>query len=287
MTAPLAQRCYRHPYVETYVRCTRCSRPICPDCMVPASVGHQCPECVREGQRGQRSVQVRRAAQKPYATYGVIAASIVMMAVTSGGTDARALYRYGASFGPAVAAGEWWRLVTPMFLHAGIFHLGFNMMAMFFYGQGLEQAIGTPRFAGLFLVSGFAGNALSIAVRPYGIGVGASGAVFGILGAWAIWFYRRRGNPYAEQMLRGIAGIVAINLLFGFASGGRIDNWAHIGGLVGGAVVGFASDDAIGHRSRVVTLWSSISAMAVVAGAGALLVFVRLGSVDAFRLVQR
>src|SRR2546423_13088634 len=286
MTAPVAQRCYRHPYVETYVRCTRCGRPICTDCMVPASVGHQCPECVREGQRHQRTVTVRSLQTTPYATYVIIAACVAMLAVTGGGNDTGTLYRYGASYGPAVAAGDWWRLITPIFLHAGIFHIGFNMFALWLYGQGLERILGSARYVGLFLAAGFLGNALSMSINPGNIGVGASGAVFGVLGAWAVYFFRRRhSSAQAEGMLRGILGLIAINLLFGFTFAG-IDNWAHIGGLAGGAAVGFASDDAVGHRSARATTWWSIAGIALVVAVGVVLVMVRVETLHPCRLVD-
>jgi membrane associated rhomboid family serine protease len=279
MTAPVAQRCYRHPYVETFVRCTRCGRPICPDCMVPASVGHQCPECVNEGKHLQRTVSVR--SERPIATIGLVAACVVMFAITAGSTASGTLYRYGASFGPAVAAGDWWRLITPMFLHAGLAHIAFNMFALYIYGQGLERAYGTPIFIGIFLVTGFAGNAMSFYARPIEIGVGASGAVFGILGTWAVYFFRRRSNPQANQMLKGIIGIVVINLLFGAAIQG-IDNWAHLGGLLGGAVVGVASEYLLPRREKL----GAIIGMALVIVLGIGLVGVKIGSVPAFRLCE-
>jgi membrane associated rhomboid family serine protease len=281
MTTPIAQRCYRHPNAETFVKCTRCGRPICPDCMVPASVGHQCPECVGEGRKLQRTVVVRSA--RPYGTYTIIAVCVVMFGLTGLDGDITRLYRYGAGFGPAVASGDWWRLVTPMFLHVNLFHIGLNMFALYLYGVGLEALLGTPRFLGLFLVSGFLGNALSFRIHPFEISVGASGAVFGILGAWVAYSYRRRANPRAEQMLRGLIGLIAINLVIGFTFRG-IDIWAHIGGLIGGAIIGFAADSAAG-RSRRVGLLLSLAGMAAVVAIGLVLVMTRVSTLPSCRLV--
>src|SRR5437867_13298971 len=98
MTAPVAQRCYRHPYTETYVRCTRCGRPICPDCMIPASVGHQCPECVREGKKLQHEVKLP-SDRPPVVSYAIIGICAVMLFVTQGGDSTGVLYRYGALLG--------------------------------------------------------------------------------------------------------------------------------------------------------------------------------------------
>lgn len=283
MTAPTAQRCYRHPYVETYVRCTRCGRPICPDCMISANVGHQCPECVNEGRKLQPTVVIRE--RRPNGTYAIIAICVLMFLATQGGTDLFVLYRFGASYGPAVAAGEWWRLITPIFLHAGIFHIGFNMFALYLYGRLAEAAYGTARFVGLFVIAGFVGNVLSLSIHPFSIGVGASGGVFGLLGSQLVYFFLRRSNPVGQRMLRGIAGIVLLNLVFGVAISG-IDNWAHIGGLAAGAVIGFAADDAVAGRSRRAAWWWSIGGMALVVAIGVVLVVVRVLPVPACKLVE-
>jgi len=288
VTAPAAQRCYRHPYVETYARCTRCSRPICPDCMVPASVGHQCPECVAEGRPQQRIVDARRAlaGRRPYVTYALIAACVAMMFLAGGGTDLGQLYRFGASFGPALADGQWWRLITPMFLHAGLFHIAFNMMALYIYGSSLERLLGPARFLALYLASGFFGNALSVSMRPCAVGVGASGAVFGVLGAFAAYYFRRRrASALADQMLRGIGALIAINLLFGFTVSG-IDNWAHIGGLAAGTVIGVAADE-ITPRPRWQAVALVAGAVVVVIAVGIALVVTQVTSLTPVQLLRR
>ena len=252
--------------------------------MVPATVGHQCPECVREGRKLQPAVKA--ATGTPYGTYAIIAVCVVMLVVTAGGTDSYTLYRHGAAFGPAVAAGEWWRLLTPIFLHNGFLHIAFNMFALYLYGQGLERVLGTTRFVALFLAAGFFGNALSMSVNHARIGVGASGGVFGVLGAWAVYFWRRRRTSlHADQMLRGILGLIGVNLFLGFVLPG-IDMWAHVGGMVGGAAVGFASDDAVGHRSKTATLWWSVGGLALVVGVGLVLVVTEVLSGPACRLVD-
>lgn len=176
-----------------------------------------------------------------------------------------------ASLGPAIANGQWWRLITPMFLHApnGIWHIGFNSYALFLFGPHVEQAFGHVRFLVLYLIAGFTGNALSYAISPCdGFGVGASGAIFGVLGGLFVFLYNRRRQQFVREFMKNIIGLIGINLVFGFVFPG-IDNLAHLGGLIGGAALGFGFDRPPGREGS--PLMPLVTAIAVT-GAAVLLV---------------
>src|SRR3989304_581193 len=150
MARPMAtqvEACYRHPDQETRVHCTRCGRPICPDCMTPAPVGHHCPTCVAEGRR-----TVRRGRTALLA----VNAGVFLLDLLLGG----ALLRAGAMVPVLVAAGEWWRLATAVFLHAGLMHLLLNSIALYIFGNLVEGALGTARFLAIYAVSGFCASAV-------------------------------------------------------------------------------------------------------------------------------
>jgi membrane associated rhomboid family serine protease len=253
--------CYRHPSRETGVRCARCDRPICPECMIPASVGFQCPECVRAGARSQRPVRTMYggrvssgAGQLTRVLVGINVAVFLVGAATGAGLlgDARAsIYsRYGL-VPPAIAdGGEWWRLLTSMFLHFGILHIGFNMWALFVMGPPLEAMLGRLRFVVLYLLSGIGGGILSFSAGPVTeVAAGASGAIFGLFGAYYVILRRRNLET------GGIVGLIVINLVFSFTFAG-IDWRGHVGGLVTGALIGavFAWSPAGPSRDRVQAL---------------------------------
>jgi membrane associated rhomboid family serine protease len=235
--------CYRHPDRESGGRCARCSRPICPSCMITASVGFQCPECVK----GAPQVRTLRSLHRdPHVTWALLAVNVAVYLPSLGG--GQMLSRRGnplavdyALFGPAVAAGEWWRLVTSGFLHYGLVHIGFNMLILYMLGQMLEPALGRVRFAGIYLAALLAGSAGALLLSHGALTAGASGAVYGLMGA-ALMGQRRRG---IDVMQSGLGGLLVINLLFTFAIPG-ISIGGHLGGLVGGAAAGgavFALED--------------------------------------------
>jgi membrane associated rhomboid family serine protease len=210
--------CYRHPDRETGVRCQRCERPICTECMVPADVGYQCVECVRSAP--SRVVSARRLiyGYRPYVTYSLIALNLLVFAA-------------GLAW-PLVAA-EWWRLVTAAFLHTGLLHVGLNMAGLFVFGPPLERTLGRLRFSGLYLASLLAGSLGALALSPNSLTVGASGAIFGLLGA-IIAGQRATGvNPWSSGMI----GLLIVNLVFTVAVPG-ISVGGHLGGLAGGLVAG-------------------------------------------------
>lgn len=234
--------CYRHPDRETHVRCTRCERPICPDCMRSASVGFQCPDCVAEGNRTVRQPRTTfggRVAEDTSRVSLVIVALNVAVFVLGLVVGERELQvRFGdvagipGAFG--VADGEYYRLFTSAFLHAGVFHLLMNMFALAQLGPLIEAALGRVRFLALYLLSALGGSVLSFVLSdPLQLGVGASGAIFGLFGAYYVLVRRVGGDT------RSIATLLVINLVITFAV--PIIDWrAHLGGLVTGALLAAA-----------------------------------------------
>lgn len=235
--------CYRHPDRETYVRCARCDRSICPNCMVSASVGFQCPECVQEGRRSTSLPRTvfggRLAAREGLVSKGLLALIVVMFGLQSfvpGVTDRFLLFPL------AVASGEWWRLLTAAFLHAGIVHLLFNAYALFLVGPAVEAAFGRARFLTLYLLAALGGSAATYLFgAPTQGSLGASGAIFGLFGAM---FVAARRTGYD---VRPIAALIVLNLVISFVVPG-IDWRAHLGGLAAGAAV--AAGFVAAHRAR-------------------------------------
>ena len=240
MTTPevaTSPTCYRHPDRETWVRCTRCERPICPDCMKDAAVGFQCPECVAEGNKTVREARTTfggRVSGNTAAVTKVLLGLNIAIFVLQLATDGEITDRY-KSFGYAIALGdEYYRLMTAAFLHAGVLHIAFNMYCLFLVGPPLEATLGRARYLTLYLLAAVGGSAASYVFSSPGVsGVGASGAIFGLFGAYLV--VARRLNADA----RSIATVVGINLVLGFVIP-NIDWRAHIGGLVVGAAVGAA-----------------------------------------------
>ena len=259
VTAPV---CYRHPSKETYVRCTRCERPICPDCMNEASVGHQCPECVAQGKRTQRPARTAfggseagRAGTTTKAIIGINAV-VMLISILSGGTAAVAggglggllgggtpLTEWGAVLGSAVygpagdvvphgiAHGEWYRLFTAMFLHYGVLHLLLNMYALWILGRELERVLGPLRFIGLYVLAGIGGNvAAYLFSAPNSMTAGASTAVFGLMAGIFVVLKR------LKLSVAPILPIIVINVIFTFVIS-NISVAGHLGGMVVGAVV--------------------------------------------------
>jgi membrane associated rhomboid family serine protease len=243
--------CYRHPDRETGISCTRCERPICTDCMVPASVGFQCPECVRSGSgtgHAPDANQPRTIAGGSLASdsrlvtkvlLGINAAVfIAVLAVGNRLLDQLLQFGQAATdpYGPmeGIAEGQWYRLFTSMFLHQEIWHIAMNMLGLWFLGPPLEQALGRVRFLGLYLLSGLGGGAVTyLLAAPQQASLGASGAIFGLFGATAILMRRLRYD------MRPILILLAINLVFTF-TWKNIAWEAHIGGLVAGALLAVA-----------------------------------------------
>ena len=174
---------------------------------------------------------------KPYATYTLIVVTVLvyLLQVLSQnllGYDLPA--QLGLKYGPAIRTGEFWRLITPLFLHGSMLHIGFNMYALFSFGRGMEARFGRPRFLALYFLSGFAGNVFSFVLTPEP-SLGASTAVFGLLAAEAVFLFQNRAilRDQARRAISSLVYMAGLNLLIGFSVSG-VDNWGHIGGLLGG-----------------------------------------------------
>jgi membrane associated rhomboid family serine protease len=230
-TPPQTPTCYRHPDRATYVRCTRCNRFICPECMRDAAVGHQCAECVGEGAKTVRQPQFGglQHGTTPVVTYVLIAINVLMFVMQGASPD---LERELVMQSGAVAHGELHRLLTSAFLHTGVTHLIFNMWALYVVGPPLEAALGQLRFISLYVLSALGGSVLIFLLSDAPT-VGASGAVFGLFGATFV--VGRRLN----LDVRWVVGLVALNLVITFVIP-NISWQGHIGGLVTGAAVAAA-----------------------------------------------
>ena len=257
--------CYRHPGRETRVSCSSCGRPICPDCMRPSPVGMRCPECSSQTTKSRPLTAI--GGGEPRATIALIViCSIVFLAEGSLGLNGAgngAIFREGALFGPAVAAGDWWRLVTYGFLHAGLLHIGFNMLLLWLFGRELEPQLGTPIFLGIYFSSLLAGAFGALVFSPDALTVGASGAIFGLMGAAAAILYSRGINPFQTD----IGMLIIFNLVLSFVLS-NVSVGGHIGGLVGGVIGGLAV--AAGERRRQAWIgWAGLLGVAIVSVIGA------------------
>ncbi len=244
--------CYRHPDRETGLSCSECDRPICYECMTPAPVGLRCPEhsgkpqgvqrVVRPAQRAVTGVGSRRMNAVTLTLIGINVAVYLVELAMGGSIDGTGnwIFNHGALLVSGslngqpvgVAHGEWWRLVTSAFLHFGIFHLGVNMYSLFYAGTLLEHLIGRWRFALLYLASGIAGSAGAILWSPNEVTLGASGAIFGILGG--LFVLERRGHIATGGQ---IAGLIVLNLIITFTFSSYISVGGHIGGLIAGVIL--------------------------------------------------
>ncbi|MEU5793326.1 rhomboid family intramembrane serine protease [Streptomyces lavendulae] len=285
--------CYRHPDRETGVRCTRCERPICPACMVSASVGFQCPECVHGGgpahTPGGGGAGRTMAAARPRTMAGGtmtadprlvtkvliginIALFLVQLAV--GESFTQRFEVIGQAYTPlipgvqGIAQGQYYRLLTAMFLHAGFTHLLFNMLSLWWIGGPLEAALGRARYLALYAVSGLAGSALTyLLAAPNAPSLGASGAIFGLFGATGVLMRRLNYD------MRPLFALLVINLIITFTPGFNIAWQAHVGGLVAGVVTGYAMVHAP-RRHRALIQYGTCALVLVVV---AVLTLVRTG----------
>jgi membrane associated rhomboid family serine protease len=227
-------RCYRHPDRPTWIRCARCERPICPECMTVASVGYQCPECVREGAasvRQSRTLLGGRVSREGAVSQGIIVTCILAFLAIDVADLAGGLSRWGMYPAAIALNDEWFRLVSSIFLHSGWLHLAFNMYFLWVLGPGLESVLGHRRFLVLFLVAGLGGSVVSYCFSPIQtLSVGASGAIFGLMTAWII--IGRRLHRDVSQILT----LLVLNIVLGFVIAG-IDWRAHLGGAAAGAAV--------------------------------------------------
>lgn len=280
---PAYVSCYRHPGRPTAIGCQRCGRPICGECMIEAPVGFQCPECVRSGMRETRQHEVARRRPTQVTTVSLIAVNVALFALTfvtgrtdsplftalalsptgtcerggnlfTGG-DAAACAAFGGQWLPGVADGAVWQLLTSAFMHLDVLHIGFNMFALWVLGPQLESFMGRARYLALYLVSAFAGAAAVMwFADPASSTVGASGALFGLMGALLVFAYR------GGHDVKNVLFWVGLNLAITFMVPG-ISWQGHLGGLVGG-LLSAAAIAALGRRGP--RAWIALGALAVV-----------------------
>lgn len=268
--------CYRHPGREANIRCTRCERPICPECMIDASVGFQCPDCVRRGSgtgHGPAAGRPRTVAGGSITADPRLVTKILLginvavyLAVLARGTalvdDLMLLGRAATYYGgppEGVAEGQWYRLVTSMFLHQEMWHIAFNMLGLWWLGGPLEAALGRARYLTLYLVSGLAGSALTYWLSaPQQGSLGASGAIFGLLGATAVLMRRLNYD------MRPVFALLAVNLVITFNPWGGIAWQAHVGGLVAGTLIAIGMVHAPRERRALVQYGTSALVLAAV-----------------------
>lgn len=260
MTEPAAPPvCYRHNERETYISCQRCGKPICPDCMRSAAVGFQCPDCVKEGTRSTRSGRTAYGGQvsgNPALTSQVLVginALVWILVVSTGGAASEwfnrlALLPRTADFGHPSGAvehvrgvassgfgdgGAYWQLATSMFTHIEVWHIGFNMLALWMLGPQLELALGRARFLALYLLSGLAGSACVYWLSAeFSQTLGASGAIFGLMGALLVIALKVGGD------VRSLAGWIGVNFVITFLFASFISWQGHLGGFLGGVLIG-------------------------------------------------
>ena len=246
MTAPYGQpptdalpACYRHPGRHTGLRCTRCDRPTCPECLRDASVGQQCVECVNEGRRTTRrpvNLTGARLGNRPVLVYLLIAVNVVIFVITAveagsiaGNTNSPLFDEWVMWPAAAAVNGEWWRVVTAGFLHIGFIHLAVNMLSLWMIGRDLERVLGKIRFAAVYFLSLIGGSiGVMLFAAPNSGAAGASTALYGLLGCYLVAVLRLKLDP------RSILITLVINVFLTFSLGLSIQG--HFGGLIVGAI---------------------------------------------------
>jgi membrane associated rhomboid family serine protease len=257
----VTQRCYRHPNREALIRCTRCDRPICPDCMRPASVGFHCPDDVAEGKRTVRAARTSVGAKildaPPYVTSVLLGLNVVVYVITAtaphasfndpaAGVVNRGLFYHWELLPQFVHDNRWYyELITSAFLHANVLHIASNMIALFFVGPSLERLLGWWRFLAVYLLSALGGSAAIYAFgNAIGTTVGASGAIFGLFGACLV-LVRLLGLD-----VQWLISIIALNFVLTFSISG-ISKLGHIGGFLTGILAAVAIGGLPAAQSRI------------------------------------
>jgi membrane associated rhomboid family serine protease len=238
--------CYRHPGRQTYVSCSRCGKSACPDCLRPASVGFHCLDCIRGGNRNVRQATGRFGGAVPSqakVTYTLMALNVVLyvieLAHSQLGNDwimvgLGRIYSGGPVVG--VGVGQWYRLITSAFIpppndgYLSFIDIAFNMWALYVVGPAVERVLGSARFLTVYLISGVAGSILIYCLVPYEFAAGASGAIFGLFGAWFVLARRLRADA------RPVVMLIVLNLVLSFTISG-IAWQAHVGGLIAGGLL--------------------------------------------------
>lgn len=258
--------------------CQRCGRTICPDCQTPAAVGYHCPECMREARqsaprtKSRARIAFRTGSATPMVTYSIIAVCVViyLAQLFSDGLVTNALFYH-----PVLTEFQPWRMVTSLFVHSpsSYLHILFNMFSLFVIGPSLEIALGRWRFLSLYLLSGLGGSVAVLLLTPETGVLGASGAIFGLLGAFFI-IQRSLGGRNVQIII-----VIAINLVLGFI----IPNvaWqAHIGGLIVGGIVAYVMLKTRNPRMRnrqVLLLFAVLAGLVILTVLGVELLHARFG----------
>ena len=265
--------CYRHPEKPAPVLCAHCDRPICTDCMVEAPVGWQCPKCTSEGLARSRQVPafthtspgrsgVVGSTNPTPMVLIIIAINVVVFFLERFGNDANVIDRFALWPDAVHRHSQYYRALTAMFLHANFLHIFFNMVALLIVGPAVEVLLGKSRFLALYVIAGLGGSVGSYLLSSPNIaGVGASGAIMGVMGAYVV-LAGRRHLPMAP-----VVALLVLNLVIGFT--GSIDWRAHLGGLFVGSLLAFVYDYAGGLRDRTaemaITIGVSVATLAVLA----------------------
>ncbi len=266
ISAPDTMHCYRHPARETLISCSNCERPICTDCMTSAAVGFRCPEC--SGGSGGSSVRRMPAVGSATALATTVLVGLNVLVYLVEIAQGGGIYNVGnasiifdwALYGPSVADGEWYRIVTSGFLHEGLIHIGFNMYLLWILGGALERYAGAPRMLAIYFSALLWGSALVLIMDPDALTLGASGAVFGLMAALLL-LERQKGIALLGS---SVGALLLINLLLTFTIS-NVSIGGHLGGLAGGAAAGFIlSGFGRGHMAygRLgVTGWASVAVL--------------------------
>jgi membrane associated rhomboid family serine protease len=277
--------CYRHPGRAASVLCAHCNRPICTDCMLAAPVGWQCPECAKTGARRSRQVPafthsgpgrsgaVGSTNPTPI-VIAIIAVNVVVFFLEDFGRNASVVERFSMDPLLVHAQSQYYRAFTAMWLHANFLHIFFNMIALLIVGPAVEVLLGKIRFVALYLIAGLGGSVGSYVLGPsLEYGLGASGAIMGVMAAYVVIGLRRR-LPVAP-----VVALIVVNFLIGFS--GNIDWRAHLGGLVTGGVLAWLYDYAGSQREYGRGLLVAVAGtVAVVAVLGFLIAGVAPGHVN-------
>ncbi len=236
--------------------------------MKPSPVGMRCPDCATQGGKAVRLPAMSASSDTPVVTLTLIGLCVLGYLLSGGfpfGSGQSQLFYDGALAAPPIGAGgQYWRLVTAGFLHAGLMHLAFNMILLWFIGSQMEPQLGRARFLALYVVSLLGGSFGALLLSPNALTVGASGAIFGLMGAASAIIYARGGNPLQS----GIGMLLVFNLVFSFVLS-NVSIGGHLGGLAAGALAGGAFVMAE-RRGQPAIGWAACGAIALVAVVGSL-----------------
>jgi len=241
-TAPV---CYRHQSRHTGLACSECGKPICADCSIDTPVGQRCPDCAKTQGR-HRVIDARRTMGARSGFAGAPMTQIIVYVTTAfyviGFLNPEIEHRLLESlalFTPAVADGDLWRIVSHALLHGSPLHILFNMYALYLFGPSLERRVGSLPFFAFYVAAAAAGGAAFVVLREDGLAVGASGAIFGLLGAWIYASWRVRHTPAGRAQFNQLAVLLAINMALPLLIP-RVAWEGHLGGLVAGVAITWA-----------------------------------------------